>query len=240
MVTVHFRSELFMLCRQAFARVLMLSRGKVCVSRTHAFIFSNCTHGQADSVLDTFEVYASTHPSFSIGPDRGEFVEEVVKRLAPLRVLELGMHCGYVSVRILRQLPSTGKLLTVEVDPHTADKGEEIILVAGFKHTQFKVLTSSSEEAISALRSHLGEKNLDLVLMDHDPKEYLPSLLALQREELLSPGCVLLINNALDTGAKALLEYIRTSQACLTVGRQVQGMMELQWGKVAYPEGTEC
>lgn len=57
-------------------------------------------------------------------------------REAPLRVLELGTHCGYASVRILRLLPPSGKLLTVELDPLTADRGEEIILVAGFKNQQ--------------------------------------------------------------------------------------------------------
>lgn len=54
----------------------------------------------------------------------------------PRWVLELGMHCGYASVRILRLLSPAGKLLTVEQDTETADKGEEIILVSGFKHPQ--------------------------------------------------------------------------------------------------------
>lgn len=71
-------------------------------------------------------------------------MEEVVRREAPLRVLELGMHCGYTSVRILRQLPVSGRLLTVELDPLTAEKGEEIILVAGFKNPQVRGTAESS------------------------------------------------------------------------------------------------
>lgn len=63
-------------------------------------------------------------------------VDEVVMRAAPSLVLELGMHCGYSSVRLLRLLPPHGRLLTVEVDPLAAELGEEIILVAGFKHSQ--------------------------------------------------------------------------------------------------------
>lgn len=66
----------------------------------------------------------------------GVFLDDVVQREAPLRVLELGMHCGYTSVRILRLLPIPGKLFTVEIDPLTAEKGEEILLVAGFKNSQ--------------------------------------------------------------------------------------------------------
>lgn len=59
-----------------------------------------------------------------------------MKRTRPSLVLELGTHCGYSAVRLLRLLPPAGKLITVELDPLTADLGEEIILVAGFKHKQ--------------------------------------------------------------------------------------------------------
>lgn len=64
---------------------------------------------------------------------------------------------------------------------------------------QFQVLTSSSAEAIPKLRPHLGADKVDcegfsLVLMDHDPQQYLPDLMALEREELLSPsGCTILL-----------------------------------------------
>lgn len=66
----------------------------------------------------------------------GQSLDEVVRRVRPLRVLELGMHCGYSSVLLLRLLPPDGRLFTVEQDPAVAGLGEEIILVAGFKHTQ--------------------------------------------------------------------------------------------------------
>lgn len=63
-------------------------------------------------------------------------LDQAVMRVRPSLVLELGMHCGYSSVRLLRLLPPAGRLITVEVDPVTAELGEEILLVAGFKHSQ--------------------------------------------------------------------------------------------------------
>lgn len=63
-------------------------------------------------------------------------LDDAVMRVRPSLVLELGMHCGYSSVRLLRLLPPAGRLVTVEVDPVTAELGEEILLVAGFKHSQ--------------------------------------------------------------------------------------------------------
>lgn len=63
-------------------------------------------------------------------------LDEAVRRTRPSLVLELGTHCGYSSIRMLRLLLPGGKLITVEQDPVTADLGEEIILVSNFKHDQ--------------------------------------------------------------------------------------------------------
>ncbi|KAL6479952.1 hypothetical protein MHYP_G00109850 [Metynnis hypsauchen] len=239
MATTLCHSRLLALCRRVCARVMRFFRRRVCVSTTHAYVFSECTHGQAASVLDTFDLYAKTHASFSIGPEKGEFVEEVVRREVPLRVLELGLHCGYTSVRILRQLPTSGRLLTVELDPLTAEKGEEIILVAGFKSPQFQVLTCSSAAAISNLASHLGESCLDLVVMDHDPEQYLPDLQALQRGQLMSPRCVLLLNGILQPGAQALLEYVAARPQHYSVGQQIEDMVEIHYHISTYFQREE-
>lgn len=68
-----YRVELAALCHRALAWALRLMRGKVCVRSTHAYVFSNCTHGKVDSVLETFDLYADTHPSFCISPQIGQY-----------------------------------------------------------------------------------------------------------------------------------------------------------------------
>ncbi|KAI5624795.1 transmembrane O-methyltransferase [Silurus asotus] len=211
-----------------YEKMQKVLRRKICVRHTHAYIFSECTHGQAESVLATFDCYIKKHASFSIGPEKGVFLDEVVRREAPLRVLELGMHCGYTSIRILRLLPNSGKLLTVEVDPLTAEKGEEILLVAGFNNSQFQVLPCSSAEAISKLATHLSEDRLDLVVMDHDPEQYLPDFLALQKENLLSKRSVLILNRVVEAGAQVMLEYLTSKPHIYTVCQIVKDMLEIR------------
>ncbi|XP_069557801.1 catechol O-methyltransferase-like isoform X2 [Brachyistius frenatus] len=236
MVSRRYGAQVASLCRRALAWATRLARGRACVRSTHAFVFSNCTHGKADSVLTTFDLYAETHRSLCVGPRIGEALDEAVRRVRPLRSLELGTHCGYSSVRLLRLLPPAGRLITVELDPLTADLGEEIILVAGFKHSQFQVLTCSSAEAIPTLRSRLepdrgaGGEAFDLVLMDHDPQQYLPDLLALEREELLCPsGCsVLLIKrNQSADDLVGILDHIRWRADCYCIQTELQFMMEI-------------
>lgn len=71
MASGHYRVKVAALCHQALAWALRLVRGKVCVRKTQTYIFTNCTHGRVDSVLETFDLYAETHPSLCIGPKIG-------------------------------------------------------------------------------------------------------------------------------------------------------------------------
>uniref|UniRef100_A0A3P9B1B0 catechol O-methyltransferase n=1 Tax=Maylandia zebra TaxID=106582 RepID=A0A3P9B1B0_9CICH len=135
---------------------------------------------------------AAPEIKFVVPVDSGEILDDVVKSVRPLWVLELRMHCGYSSGRLLRLLPHGGRLITVVLDPVTADLGEEIILVAGF-NSRF---LPSSAEAIPTLNSF--SDGINLVLMDHDSQQYLLDLLALEREELLCPsGCTVLLNRGI-------------------------------------------
>ncbi|XP_061690319.1 transmembrane O-methyltransferase homolog isoform X2 [Syngnathoides biaculeatus] len=233
------RARLVEFCRGALGRMLRPLRGRACAESTHAFVFSRCIHGKAGSVLETFDLYAETHPSASVGPQIGEALDKVVRRIGPSRVLELGTHCGYSSVLLLRLLPADGRLLTVEQDPAVADLAEEIILVAGFKHTQFQVLTGRSGRTIPTLCSLMEpapgtSDTFHLVLMDHDPQQYLVDLLALEGEGLLCPsGCsiVVIIRDRQDKSLEELKQLIRARPDCYSFKVQVPGMVELFYQK---------
>ncbi|XP_010788546.1 transmembrane O-methyltransferase-like, partial [Notothenia coriiceps] len=172
--------------------------------------------------------------AWSLSSLSGGVLEEVVQRVRPPLVLELGMHCGYSSVRLLRLLPPAGRLITVELDPLTAELGEEIILVSGFKHSQFQVLTSSSAEAIRTLPSLLTDldkgssEGFSLVLMDHDPQHYLPDLLSLEREELLRPsGCSVLLIHRKQRDLREILDHIGARSDCYCIKSERQGVTEI-------------
>ncbi|XP_077589597.1 transmembrane O-methyltransferase-like [Stigmatopora nigra] len=233
------RARAAQLCYVVLTWMLRLLRGQVCAARTHSFVFSHCTHGNAKSVLEAFDVYAETHASITLGPQIGQAVNEMVKNIRPSRVLELGMHCGYASVLLLRLLPADGKLLTVEQDPAVADLGEEIILVAGFKHKQFQVLTGSSGQIIPTLHCLLEvdpgtSSTFNLVLMDHDPQQYLLDLQNLEKEGLLCPlGCSI-IAIIRDQGVlKALKEMVQARPECYIIKSLNNDMLELFYQKSA-------
>uniref|UniRef100_A0A3Q1IYF7 Uncharacterized protein n=1 Tax=Anabas testudineus TaxID=64144 RepID=A0A3Q1IYF7_ANATE len=134
-------------------------KGRVCVKSTHTFVFSNCTHGKV--VLETFDLYAETHPSSYTGPLIGEVLDDVC---VPLCCWNWGC---------------------------TVDTAQSVCcpLFLHFSaplHCQ--VLTHSSAEAIPALGSFLElekgtNEGFSLLLKDHDLQQYFPDVLALEREE---------------------------------------------------------
>lgn len=207
-----YRVKVLTLFRRARAWTVWLVKGRVCTKSTHAFVFSKATHGRADSVLNTYDLYNRLYPSLSISPQIGSELDEIVRQVRPALTLELGMHCGYSSLRMLRLLPPGGKLIAVEVDPIIAEYGEEVLLVAGYKHHQFQVLNSSSEEAIPSLSGYFQE-GFNLVLMDHDPDLYLTDLQSLEKESLLCPhSCSIILIYRDRRADKDLMEYIQEKQ----------------------------
>lgn len=101
------------------------------------------------------------------------------------------------------------------------------------------MLTSSSAEAIPTVRSFLGpgqeaDEGVGLVLMDHDPQQYLPDLLALEREELLCPsGCsiVLIKRNQSADDLRGVLDHVRGRADCYCIKTELQSMMEIFYQK---------
>lgn len=76
---IRYSGHITAMCRPAMAWTLrVLLRREVCVRSTHAYVFSNCTHGKADSVLETFDLYANTHPSLCISPQMCEYASEFI------------------------------------------------------------------------------------------------------------------------------------------------------------------
>lgn len=111
------------------------------------------------------------------------------------------------------------------------------------------MLTCSSAEAIPKLRSVIAanEKKVrgqesgegfSLVLMDHDAQQYLPDLLALEREQLLNAsGCSILLVSR-KRGAEdivAVLEHVRTRPESYCIMSDLQCVVEIFYRHKAKP-----
>jgi len=114
----------------------------------------------------------------------------------PARCLELGTYCGYSALRIARNLPEHGNLVSVEVDPLFGAIATKIIEHAGLEH-KVKVVTGTVEDKVDRITRSLygsddNKKNLCFVLFDHSKERFVPDLELLEKAWLAGPGTVVM------------------------------------------------
>ncbi|XP_078087914.1 transmembrane O-methyltransferase homolog [Mustelus asterias] len=211
--------RLFRLYRQRFlswlwTRLTGISREE----RVFRYVLMHSTHGKPESVLSTLDKWCRRYVCVtSTGPEKGQILDATVRRIVPVSVLELGTGCGYSAIRIARLLSPGAQLYTLEQDPKTAEVAEEMILVAGLKHTQFQVITGPSTEAIPRFKSLLGVEKFDFVFLSQGQSaDYLRDIGLLEKEGLLSEGSVILANGVTDPAATAFLSSVRRNPRYLS------------------------
>ncbi|KAG8579434.1 hypothetical protein GDO81_010885 [Engystomops pustulosus] len=175
------------------------------------YVLFESTHGKPDSVRQAFREYAIKDriiKGLLFTAEQDLFLEEAAKQSYSTTMLVLGTQCGYSAIRLLQLLPSGGMLYAVEQEESMAESAEEMILVAGFKNNQFKLLCQHPVDAIHTLKSQFGVKKLDFVLVDYGCDQHVEGLLALTEVGILHPGTVILANNTDHPTSKDFLKYI--------------------------------
>ena len=82
---------------------------------------------EADKVLK--EIEASTEKKFLpiIGPDRGQILIEVIRKICPRRILEIGTLRGYSAILMAKELDSCAHITTIEIRAGEAEQARENI-----------------------------------------------------------------------------------------------------------------
>ncbi|NP_001411114.1 transmembrane O-methyltransferase homolog [Danio rerio] len=207
--------------------------------RAFQYILTHATPGDSQSILDTFDTWCSKVEFISnIGPKKGKILDRLLQENCPITVLELGTHCGYSTVRMARSLPIGARIYSVEMDQRNAQVAEKIIRLAGFDDDMVELIQRPSDEVIPRLREDLGVERLDLVLMDHWKRCYLPDLHLLEDSGLIGQGSIILADNVIFPGAPNFLRYarrcglyeVRVHRATLEYMRGIpDGMAELTY-----------
>jgi len=118
---------------------------------------------------------------------RGQTIEDKVREKAqekekkgePMRCLELGTYCGYSALRIARNLPENGKLLSVEKDELFAAIATKIIEFAGLDH-KVKIWMGTAHSELMHITERLEKQPADFVLCDHSKERFVPDLKLLE------------------------------------------------------------
>ena len=127
-----------------------------------------------------------------VSPLQGRFLALMVRVSGAKRVLEIGTLGGYSTICMARVLAYGGEIITLEIDPATANFARSNIDDAGLSR-RVKVITGAALDVLPTL-----DGPFDMVFIDADKRNnpaYLDWAVKLSR-----PGTVIIVDNVIRSG----------------------------------------
>ena len=150
-----------------------------------------------DDALDAS--VAAGLPPIAVTPAQGKLLHLLARLMGARRVLEVGTLGGYSTIWLARGLPSDGRVVTLEVDPHHAEVAASNFLRAGVSD-RIDLRLGSAHDTLPRLAEE-GGAPFDLVFIDAD-KASIPEYFAWALQ-LTRPGSAIVVDNVVRNGAVA-------------------------------------
>jgi predicted O-methyltransferase YrrM len=166
---------------------------------------SKKTADPADTVMREIEEMGKKSFIPSIGPVKGKILAEVVAKLKPRKILEVGALYGYSAILIAKNSPAKAEITTVEKNLEHVRMTEQNVERARLED-QIKVIQGEAMEILSKLPGPF-----DLVFLDAEKTQYLDYLKAV--EDKLHQGSVVVADNVgvFQDQMQNYLHYVRNT-----------------------------
>ncbi len=160
---------------------------------------------QADLVLQQIEKAAQTSFLPIIGPHKGKYLSEEIRKAQPKRVLEVGTLIGYSSILMGKEMGLQSEIVTIEIHGDEAELAGKNIVKADIP-AKVKIITGNALEVIPNL-----EGIFDFAFIDAEKDEYYQYLKL--AEDKLRAGAVVFADNAgvFADQMQDYLNYVRNS-----------------------------
>lgn len=159
----------------------------------------------AQAVIDRLERMSKQGESYDakgrhgwrnpIRRDTGPLLEALVIANQPDWVLEIGTAHGLSGCYIGRNLPRTGRMVSIEWDQATAQEAQ-----ANFNEAGLSVEVRSGDAM--KLIPNLGIHQFNMVFLDGNKDGYLEQIQALIKGKFLAPACLIVADNVIDRQAE--------------------------------------
>ncbi|TAL68355.1 MAG: O-methyltransferase [Bacteroidetes bacterium] len=157
------------------------------------------------------EASALGFPDISISPQQASFLGFIIKTINAKYILEIGTLAGYSAISMARELPSDGKLITVEIEKERAEFVREKANDAGLGN----IIEVVNSDASEFLKNYKPGFIFDLVFVDADKQgyvDYLDNSLPLLRK-----GGIFAADNALAFGEIAKMNLDDRAEEVIAV-----------------------
>ena len=181
---------------------------------------ANANKKKVLDVLSEIEEIAKKDSLPSIGPIKGEIIEDIIKKYKPKRILEIGTLHGYSAILMGNFLldkdndsnDNTTKEIIItclEIDKNLVNIAKKNIEKAGLSD-RIEVITGDALKIIPTLNNHY---RFDLVFIDAVKNHYLRYLKLVEDNNLLNKKSLVVADNVLiyEKEMKDYLDYVRNS-----------------------------
>jgi len=140
-------------------------------------------------------------PQISVSANQGKFLQVLARLCNAKNILEIGTLAGYSTIWMARALPESGKLISLELDPHHAEVAKRNISAAGLSDIVDIRLGKAMDSLQQLIKEDAGPFDMIFIDADKPPyKEYFELSLKLAR-----PGTLIIADNVIRDG-KVLLD----------------------------------
>ncbi len=141
-----------------------------------------------------------------IGPEKGSVLTDVIQKIKPKSILEIGTLVGYSTILMAKELEKDAHLVTIEIHPDEAKTAKGNVKEASVL-PQVEVLVGDARDIIPRLK-----EKFDMVFIDAEKTQYREYLRLV--EDKLHKGSVVVADNAgmFAEQMKDYLTYLRHSK----------------------------
>ena len=128
--------------------------------------------GDQDEVLAATErsITEANIPQISVSPNQGKFLQVLALLCKASRILEIGTLGGYSTIWLARALPSTGRLISLEIDPNHAAVARKNIIHAGLD-SAVDIRVGKALDSLAQIKAE-NMAPFDMIFIDADKPPY--------------------------------------------------------------------
>ena len=182
-----------------------------------AYVVEKARPGDAADAIRVIDEFCYERSiMMNVGDEKGELLDEALRRAAPELVVELGAYCGYSALRMSQQLAPGGRVVSVEFAPANAAVARRILEHAGVADRVTVVVGhlgdgGATAAALEAEHGVAGGR-VDAVFLDHAKEHYLSDLMLMVERGWLHPGSVVVADNVKFPGAPEYRAFMQERQ----------------------------
>ncbi|QDS75792.1 hypothetical protein FKW77_000069 [Venturia effusa] len=164
-------------------------------------------------ILDAIDEYGRKHKYLmNVGEDKGRIVTDLIRKVKPKVMVELGGYCGYSTILFANVLKEIGghRFYSLEQSPKFGKNIETLVKLAGLDDI-VEVVVGGSTERLRKLHDDGKLKQIDMMFLDHFKPLYTTDLKLCETLGLIKKGTVLAADNVIKPGNPRYLKYVRST-----------------------------